>query len=225
MWNFKNTITGTLTGVRISAVDGTAFLDNCAALVPYMDGRSRIQLLDASGSILEGVLGLRGTGETIGGELLDSWTNYLSSFETLTVSGSDIIQAVNNSSYGLAFKQYSGIYIGRLMKCVQTTYTLNSGTEPGFGLQSGLGINIPMTKNGTSYVTHWSYGNCNISLYVNANSDFSFTGTSVKQVLTPSNQGCLIKNDSGVQNFISKNVSFTYNAASYTYKLFTNVRI
>ncbi len=57
------TIKGTLTGVRISAVDGTAFLDDCADLIPYCDGRSIIRLKDSGGRYAIGVLGAHGTGE------------------------------------------------------------------------------------------------------------------------------------------------------------------
>ena len=60
---------GTISSLRISSVDGTAFLDNCAALVPYADGNHLVEIYDASGRMLRGYLGAAGTGETLGDEL------------------------------------------------------------------------------------------------------------------------------------------------------------
>ena len=56
---------GTLTDVRISSVNSYAFLDNCAALVPYANGRNFIRLFDASGRIIEAYLKAPGAGETL----------------------------------------------------------------------------------------------------------------------------------------------------------------
>ena len=53
----------TLTGLRISAVDGTAFVDNGSALTPYADGYHEISIYDSSGYELKGILKAQGTGE------------------------------------------------------------------------------------------------------------------------------------------------------------------
>ena len=53
MLTFPTLITGTATGMRISSVDGTAFLDNCAALVPYADGNHLLNY-DSANRMLRG---------------------------------------------------------------------------------------------------------------------------------------------------------------------------
>lgn len=57
----------TITGLRISAVDGTAFLDNCAELQKYI-GRM-IRIYDSGSRYLEGWIKANGSGETLGNEL------------------------------------------------------------------------------------------------------------------------------------------------------------
>ena len=55
---------GSLTGLRISAVDGTAFVDNAGATLPtYADGYHEISIYDSSGYELKGILKAQGTGE------------------------------------------------------------------------------------------------------------------------------------------------------------------
>ncbi|MGB3988660.1 MAG: hypothetical protein WBK67_03165, partial [Minisyncoccales bacterium] len=65
---------GTISGLRISSVDGTAMLDACAALVPYADGSHLVEIYDASGRMLRGYLSAAGDGEDLGAETL-VWTN------------------------------------------------------------------------------------------------------------------------------------------------------
>ena len=62
--NSQVVYSGTIASLRISSVDGTAFLDNCAALVPYADGSHLVEIYDASGRMLRGYLSAAGTGET-----------------------------------------------------------------------------------------------------------------------------------------------------------------
>ena len=62
---------GTVTDLRISAVDGTAFIDNAGATIPtYADGNHSIEIYDSSNRMLKGVLKAAGTGETDTGDLL-----------------------------------------------------------------------------------------------------------------------------------------------------------
>lgn len=60
---------GTLTGLRISSVNGTAFIDNAGATVPtYADGNHSIEIYDASGRMLKGVLKEAISAEVLGDE-------------------------------------------------------------------------------------------------------------------------------------------------------------
>ena len=131
MLTFPTLITGTITGLRISSVDGTAFLDNCAALIPYADGNRRIEIYDASGRILQGYLKAQGEGEGLGGEFITSVANGAGSpYETLTINanGRDIDQAVNSSGNGVAIT--NGTFVLNALYHIDTTITLNSGTAP-----------------------------------------------------------------------------------------------
>ncbi|MCK9517428.1 MAG: hypothetical protein M0R74_00155 [Dehalococcoidia bacterium] len=60
---------GTISALRISSVDGTAFIDACAALVPYADGSHLVEIYDASGRMLRGYLAGAGDGEDLGAEI------------------------------------------------------------------------------------------------------------------------------------------------------------
>ena len=61
---------GTVTGLRISAVDGTAFIDAAnSSITDLADGNHQIEIYDASNRMLRGVLKAAGTGETLSDEL------------------------------------------------------------------------------------------------------------------------------------------------------------
>lgn len=60
---------GTISGLRISAVDGTAFIDACSDLTTYADGAHRVEIYDSANKMLAGFLKAQGNGETLGGEL------------------------------------------------------------------------------------------------------------------------------------------------------------
>jgi hypothetical protein len=60
---------GTITDLRISASDGTALLDNCAAISGFGNGRSWITITDSAGKKLEGYIKLKGTGEVLEDEI------------------------------------------------------------------------------------------------------------------------------------------------------------
>jgi hypothetical protein len=62
-----NTVySGTITGLRISSVNGTAFIDGAGATVPtYADGLHQIEIYDSAGRMLKGVLKAAGSAETL----------------------------------------------------------------------------------------------------------------------------------------------------------------
>ncbi len=67
---------GTLTGLRISSVNGTSFIDNAGLTVPtYVDGLHSIEIYDSSGRMLKGVLSSAGAGaEGLGADILPNNT-------------------------------------------------------------------------------------------------------------------------------------------------------
>ena len=61
---------GTVTGLRISAVDGTAFIDAAnSSITDLADGNHQIEIFDSVGRFLKGFLKLVGAGETLSDEL------------------------------------------------------------------------------------------------------------------------------------------------------------
>ena len=79
----KMLYSGTITGLRISSVDGTAFLDACAALVPYADAESDIYIYDSVGAFLKATLKAQGTGETLDSELVTNGDNEMALVSSL----------------------------------------------------------------------------------------------------------------------------------------------
>jgi len=60
----------TLTGLRISSVNGTALIDNAGATVPTLaDGNHLIEIYDSAGLALKGYLKAAGDGEDLGAEI------------------------------------------------------------------------------------------------------------------------------------------------------------
>jgi hypothetical protein len=214
---------GTLTGLRISAVDGTAFLDACAALVPYADGSHLVEIYDASGRMLRGYLGAAGSGEDLGAELITSWThNATYPYETFTVDGINITRAVNDAAgVGLA-SVAATINAGDLTKFTGTL-TINDGTAPNVMVKNApasstyhqyLMLAGAYSRYWTAATELWDYlclQNNNVAM------DFAIASPSWKKVTGPSADGCTIVSAKGgaVANFAYKNASFTYNSSAY----------
>jgi hypothetical protein len=211
---------GTITGLRISSVNGTAFLDACAALVPYADGLHRVEIYDSAGRQLVGYLSAQGTGETLDVELsVDAWVNEDSSYETFTAGAGNLItQAINSTGNGYCLETFSGT-LNALYKCVNGI-TLTSGTMPGiYWGGSSVFVGPNFTANNTSYRTQIDIaGVRGFRITSSAATNYALTAMSLKQVLTPSTNGIVVVStkSGAVPNFASKNASFTYNAASYT---------
>lgn len=213
---------GTITGLRISAVDGTAFIDNAGATIPtYADGNHSIEIYDSSNRMLKGVLKAAGTSEGLGSELITGWTNSSGNpFETLTVNanGRDIDSAINSSGTGrasignqTAYALFKGLFnvtynSGSGMKwCVGNVPTAFSPSQTNYTLVSGAQ---------TTYIS--TYSSYALGIYSMSNMNVAMTA-SVKQVTAPSSSGATIVSAKGgtTYNFSYKNDSFTYNAASY----------
>lgn len=249
MWNFKSVISGTLTGVRISAVDGTAFLDNCPDILRHADDKSIIRIFDSAGRYLEAWCKSKGSGETLSAtELLlngsmetnDNW-NPAATPVTCKQSneqahgGTYSWKLVGNSSYDQiesdAFGSTSSV--GALLKT--TGYIFGDGTAKVAVQNKFTNVGIfdsPLTaypaswNEVTLYDTKTRTGYDLIAIYQLTTFGTTYIDDfSVKQVLTPSATGLILRNDAGQQSFSYKNPSFTYNAASYNYKIFTDVRI
>jgi hypothetical protein len=220
MLTFPTLITGTITGLRISAVDGTAFIDNAGAtILTYADGNHRIEIYDSSNRMLKGVLKAAGTSATEGS---DSARTFVAETGTPTIAGDQItfsnaIEGVMESDYWIN----GGLYL------VDWSIASYAGSGNFYLYGGGIvttGISKSANGNYASYITSNS-----VNLRVASALGCSGIATinSIKQVLTPSASGVTIVSTKGgaTQSFASKDASFTYNAASYRYAIYDTLKV
>ncbi len=226
MLTFPTLITGTITGLRISAVDGTAFLDNCAALVPYADGNHLVEIYDSSNRMLKGVLKAVGSSEGLGDNPADFATINLNDWTTTTatITSNTSFDTTANGAYIMPVNSTTRATIGKLYKA----YLKGTGTVMNLYIQgmSGQPNYVRMTSGGatdygTAVNTYLRIGAISSSNPLSA----SIESMSWQEVLAPSSSGATIVSAKGgtTYNFAYKDTSFTYNAASY-YCIVSKVR-
>jgi hypothetical protein len=249
MLTFPTLITGTITGLRISSVNGTAFLDNCAALIPYADGNHQIEIYDSANRMLKGVLKAVGSGVTTSTVYtfdfsagVDGWfaswiTGYVvgslvwdTDHAVLTVAGNA------NSALRPSIARTLSMTVGAL-QFLEMDYSVVSGTAVITGeIVGGVFLTSPTnTLSGTdTYIT--SQQTCagpnynRLYLYFNG-MDYDFVlninAVRVKAVTAPSSSGATIVSAKGgaIYNFTSKDASFTYNDASYRYAIYDTLKV
>jgi hypothetical protein len=180
------------------------------------DGNHLVEIYDTSGRLLRGYLAAAGSGEALGDELVDAWTNWGDyPYETFTAAGNAITQAVNSTGYGAAYKTL-GDQTGKLVKCVNS-YVLTSGDAPDFGLTNvSLSEFSLLALNGTSYAT-WISSQVNMGMRNLTVTDFAVPAFSLKQLTAPSTSGATIVSEKGgaTANWAYKDAAFTFNNASY----------
>lgn len=217
----------TATGLRISSVDGTAFLDNCPADILAAVG-AQVKIYDASSRYLLGYVGAVGSSEGLGSERASALQNSATNpFETFSATGQNITQAKDTRGGNYYFcGSPTANTQGELVK-VSMSNTIVSGT---FGLYIGTslsgisgGITLSSGLSSGAFSSYKTITNSNqdvLGYYVLGISEMSATDVSLKNVTAPSSSGVTILDAiGGNQNFISKDASFTYNAASYTYEI------
>jgi hypothetical protein len=213
--------------VLFSTVNGTAFLhtNGCsaaltAALTAAIAHNDVIEFTDATGNKIWGYAKAAGTGtlgtDNLGAELITAWFNVPAyPYETFTVVGTDITSAINTTSFGVAYQAFA--LSGKLFK-FSNTYTLNSGTAPGFGFMNTgvLEVTSAIPLNTTSYITGGSRVNClGFRTGSGVATNFSATSNAFKQITAPSSAGVTITNTPGgtTYNWGVKDANFNPNGA------------
>lgn len=226
MLTFPSIVKLTVTGLRISAVDTVAFIDNCADLIPYAGSGRRIRIKDAAGKYLDGVLGARGTGETMGENLIVNNADFSSDEPPGTAwtrAGNWVITggvAVASVTAGSLLPVGVPITTGALYT-VEADLVISAG---------GIYYRMDAT-NYKLFTTSGSKKEYRTSVagligFVNADTmTGSVDNASIKQVLTPSTSGLLIRNLAGAQSFQSQESGFTHNAASYAVEVFDMMKV
>ncbi len=184
-----------------------------------------LKIKDSSGNAIQGIIKAAGTGETLGNELLSGFTNSsVIPYDTLTTLGLDISSAIKNplGSASVGSNVFTG---SRYLVKIVRTYTLIGGTDVSARIGGDEELSTPNVIFGTvnpAYATLIAgsryFGYRAISQVTN----FSATGNSVKQVLTPSATGVTIVNSKGgvTYNWINKSTLFNYTSATFTYEIF-----
>jgi len=219
--------TVTLTNMRLSAVNGTAFVDFSAAgvLTNYIGHKIRICDNSTPVHCIIGYVKGAGTAETLDAELVDAWTNSAADPYEIWIPGAGnlVTQAVNSAAFGIAYKAVASP-AGKLYKCVNAI-TLTSGSLPFVDLIADTSANSPYTNftpNGTSYRVGRD-GEAFAAIWNSLTAtNFGLTAYSLKQVLTPSATGVTITSLKGgtVYNFAAQETGFYYNSATFTYQLY-----
>lgn len=216
---------GTVTqaNMKISAVDGTSFIDFTAADVLTGKTGNLLVVRDSSGRAIQGFIKAAGTGETFsdalaGWNFTSGWINHLNATindaNTFTTTASGGIRA-NDFLTELA--------------CYRVNFTANVSAGSvrlvGFSISlatgAGSGLIVPQPVVNFYNTTAPSF-----TCYHLRNSDAAITDvTSLKaeQVLTPSTTGVTITSTKGgtTFNWAQKNASFNYNDSSgYTYQIY-----
>lgn len=202
----------TLTGLRVSTVAGTAFIDNAGATVPtFADGNHSIEIYCPTGCLLRGVMSAAGTGETVSAtELLPQ--DLTSGWSVVSNATIDDSNSYTTSDTGY-IRTTTGVHAdGALVKFV-VAGTIGAGS---FSIRSGnVAGNVFLTGFGTAYGTGYG-GAKQIVFYNSAAATTDFTSYSGKQVLTPSASGALIVSAKGGADrnwAVNQWVAGSYNAA------------
>lgn len=243
--------TGAVTqaNMRISAVDGTAFVDFSSAGVLTSKIGSMLEITDSAGKKITGWIKAAGTGETYDPELLTNGNMELDSEwvnDGSPTTNERSTEQVHGGTYSRKFvpdAAYEGIKSStaftvtqnKLYRHVCWIYTTNAQTQ-NFGATVNVGgtyhsINVlaGVTPNIWTDETYYfcSSATSDASLvgygsYNRSSGNYYVDDVSLKQVLTPSATGVTIVSIPGgaTYNWASKESGFNYNDASgYTYRV------
>lgn len=216
-----------LANIRLSLVNGTAFVDFSAAgtLTPYLN--HRLTLTDSAGKKAVGYIKAAGSGETLGSELITNGTFasdvagwYVTAPTTIAWNASgyaDIARATGNGLASQAITAAAGILLkgsmdvkalshGAALRYIGDNFCTASGT----GVASGY--RVVATANQATVIAATNSTTATLSV----------DDVSVKQVLTPSATGVTITSTPGgtTYNWASIEAGFNYNdEAGYTYEI------
>lgn len=220
-----------LANMKISAVDGAAFLDcgsSGSALLRFLG--DKVTVADSAGKTITGFIKAAGTGETLGGELIgagdcaNSSTLPYDTFDGVSATGFHAVKSTAGSKYAGTADEIA-VVAGWLLKRA-ASLNLASGTVPQWSLRSHIGgvlwgaPQAPMASGANAAYETLTAGGTGVLRFVSgSNGDFTVSGISVKQVLTPSATGVTIVSASGgtTFNWTSKDAAFNYaDASGYT---------
>jgi hypothetical protein len=216
----------TQANMKISAVDGTAFIDFTAANVLTTKIGHLLKIYDSSKKCIQGFAKAAGSGETLDVDLVvngdfssdTGWTLQ----DGYSIGGGVLTRVSGTGSYAYKTIAAAGV-IGALYRGQFDIIFRTSGSIQGMAAGSPVlftsAVSSPATYSGYSTFN----GGCanpgfyTISQFAGVVDNFSFT-----QVLTPSTTGVTITSTKGgaTYNWAAKQTGFNYSDASgYTYEI------
>jgi len=204
----------------MSNVASYYFLDNLpAAVLQFANSRSSEMVISDGSKTKTVLLGVAGTGETLGGELASSWTN--NGFDTFDASSPPNITSAINTDSGDAKAIANGTVVTNGL--LKYDYILNQTGAALVYLKTSLGTGLDNSTITTGNGAKSGYFTCTVANRVGfriytGNIDFNTTGLSFKMALTPSTSGIWFTP-------ISEETGFNPNAASHTYTIYGRRRL
>ena len=232
--SFKQVLTPSSTGATITSTKNgttynwesqeTGFNYNDASGYTYevfdrdftalVGGTHLVEIYDSTGKAIAGVLGAQGSGETLGSELfpaLDNPANFTNVDASWTIGEGNAVSNGNGD-----FHKASIVQLNALIYSSTNIVSHPSGTI--YYPYSGQGSEQVMMF-GTGVKTRYRTW-IGVNVYLLGRSTFvgTLTDISMKQVLTPSVQGCTIVSSKGgaTERFKRIDTGFAFNSSSYT---------
>jgi len=215
----------TQANIRISAVDGTAFIDFSAAGVLTNNLGKELVITDSAGKTIRGIIKAAGTGETLDTEefsdsSFDNTGEWIKETVDWSVTGGQGIAVT--AAIGSNLYQSLNPTTLALFRSVLVCSTVTGGTYKMF-MSGYAGTTSPTyTDTGTKTHYHTRVSGTTHSIQTVTELSAVFDSLSLKQVLTPSTTGVTIVSTSGgaIYNWKSKETGFNYNDSSgYTYTI------
>ena len=233
----------TQANMKLSAVDGTAFVDFSTAniLTDYVPDRSKLTITDSAGKKLIGYIKAAGTGETLGANVLtngdmESFTGWTQTRGALSAETTDKIEGAQSGKFtltdtiGYFYRQPAWsldcLYAinGSIKNLTIGTMYIEVGPNPGNRKQI-FPLSVPPSTwtEFSGYYTPPTSSSIFLSYAYGLSGNAWLTdNVTIKQVLTPSTTGVTITStaDGSTYNWATKEEGFNYNDASgYTYQL------
>ena len=221
-----------LANIRLSLVNGTAFVDFSApGALNYLNGK--LTLTDSAGKKAIGYIKAAGTGETLGDALntsncVNSAAVPYNTFDGASATGFHVVNT-DASAKAAGTADQIPLVSGVLFKKT-FTITLTSGTAPAISYRDALGggsiYGGAIWNSAAGANTRYSCINGTTTGVVQfqntAAAEWAVSNLSVTQVLTPSATGATITSTRGgaTYNWASIESGFNYNdSAGYTYTI------
>ena len=230
--------------MKISAVDGTAFVDFGlpAVLTNGVAQKAKLTITDSAGKKLVGYIKAAGTGETLGANVLpdgdmESFTGWQQIRGALSAETTDKIEGAQSGKFTLTdtsgyFHRYPAWSLGCLyaidgfIKNLTIGGTMCIEVGPSGNRKQIFPLSVPPSTwtEFSGYYTPTSSSIFISSGYGLSGNAWLTDNVTIKQVLTPSTTGVTITStpDGTTYNWASKESGFDYNDASgYTYAITT----